>query len=55
MPLKLYPRRGSKGISDIPPAFQQNYLAISNTADVTGGKPKAVWSQSILGANAINP
>jgi hypothetical protein len=28
---------------------------MSNTADVTGGKPIAVWSQSILGVNAINP
>jgi hypothetical protein len=26
----------------------QNYLAISNTADVTSGKPIAVWSMSIL-------
>jgi hypothetical protein len=29
--------------------FYQNYLATSNTADVTGG------SQSISGVNAINP
>jgi hypothetical protein len=35
--------------------FYQNYLAMSNTADVTGDKPIAVWSQSISGANAINP
>jgi hypothetical protein len=28
---------------------------MSNTADVTGGKPIAVWSQSVSGANAINP
>jgi hypothetical protein len=28
---------------------------MSNTADVTGGKPIAVWSQSIPGLNAINP
>jgi hypothetical protein len=27
--------------------FYQNYLAMRNTADVTGGKPIAVWSQSI--------
>jgi hypothetical protein len=26
-----------------------------NTADVTGGKPIAVWTQSISGAIAINP
>jgi hypothetical protein len=30
-------------------------LAVRNTADVTGGKPIAVWSQSISGVNAINP
>jgi hypothetical protein len=34
--------------------FYQNYLAMSNTTDVTGGKPIAVWSQSISGVNAIN-
>jgi hypothetical protein len=28
---------------------------MSNTADVTGGKPIAVWSHSILGLNSINP
>jgi hypothetical protein len=28
---------------------------MSNTADVTGGKPIAVQSQSISGVNAINP
>jgi hypothetical protein len=26
-----------------------------NTADVTGGKPIAVWSQSISSEGAINP
>jgi hypothetical protein len=26
-----------------------------NTADVTGDKPIAIWSQSISGGNAINP
>jgi hypothetical protein len=35
--------------------FYQNYLTMSNTADVTGGKPIAVESQSISGVNAINP
>jgi hypothetical protein len=35
--------------------FYQNYLAMSNTTDVTGGKPIAVSSQSMLGVNAINP
>jgi hypothetical protein len=34
--------------------FYQNYLAMSNTADVTGGKP-AVRSQFISGVNAVNP
>jgi hypothetical protein len=37
------------------PTFYQNYLAMSNTADVTGGKPIDVWSQSVWGVNAINP
>jgi hypothetical protein len=32
-----------------------NYLAISNTADVIGGKPIAVWSQSTSGVSAVNP
>jgi hypothetical protein len=50
--------KGSRGVSDIPPrrprnkgtpTFYQNYLAMSNTADVTGGKPLAVLSQSITG------
>jgi hypothetical protein len=40
----------SRGISDIPYAYvYQNYLAMGNTAEVTGGKPIAA------GANAINP
>jgi hypothetical protein len=49
--------KGSRGISDIVPrpAFYQNYLPVRNTADVTGGKPIAVWLQSISGVNAINP
>jgi hypothetical protein len=37
------------------PTFYQNYFAMSDTADVTGGKPIAVWSQSISGVSAINP
>jgi hypothetical protein len=28
---------------------------MSNTADVTGGKPIAVWLQSISGGDAVNP
>jgi hypothetical protein len=35
------------------PTFYQNYLAMRNTADVTGGKPIAVCSHSISGA--VNP
>jgi hypothetical protein len=51
--LSLYLRRGSRGILDIrdyirdyissdAPKFYQNCLAMSNTADVTVGKPIAV-------------
>jgi hypothetical protein len=36
------------------PTFYRNYLAIRNTADVAGGEPIAVWSQSISGVSAIN-
>jgi hypothetical protein len=35
--------------------FCQSYLAMSNTADVTGGKHIAVLLQSISGVSAINP
>jgi hypothetical protein len=41
--------------SSVIPTFYQNHLAMSSTADVTGGKPIAVWSQSISGVNAIYP
>jgi hypothetical protein len=34
--------------------FYKNYLAMRDTADVTGGKPIAVWSQSISGVRSIN-
>jgi hypothetical protein len=34
--------------------FCQNYLAVSNTADVAEGKPIAVWSQYMSGVSAIN-
>jgi hypothetical protein len=37
------------------PTFYQNYLAMRNTANVTGGKPVAVLLQSISGVSAINP
>jgi hypothetical protein len=56
IPLTLYPRRGSIGISVIPPRQQRFYqLATRYTADVTGGKPIAIFLQSILGVSAINP
>jgi hypothetical protein len=46
--------------SQIPetPTFYQNdneRLAMRNTADVTDGKPIAVWSQFISGESAVNP
>jgi hypothetical protein len=45
IPLTRDPQRGSRGISDIlprqTPTFYQNYLAMRNTADETGGKPIA--------------
>jgi hypothetical protein len=50
IPLTLYPQRGSRGLSDIcveTPTFCQSYLAVRNTADVTNGKPIAVWSIEI--------
>jgi hypothetical protein len=37
------------------PTFYQSYLAMSNTADVTDGKPIAVLLQSISDVSAINP
>jgi hypothetical protein len=45
IPLTLYPRRGSGGISrhsSETPTFYYNYLAMKNTADVSGGKLIAV-------------
>jgi hypothetical protein len=33
----------------------QKLLATRNTADVTGGKPIAILSQSVSGVSAINP
>jgi hypothetical protein len=35
--------------------FYQNYIAMSNTAYVTGGKPIDVRSQFISEVNAVNP
>jgi hypothetical protein len=44
-----------KYCSEIP-TFCRNYLAMRNTtAEVTGGKSFAVWSQSVSGVSAINP
>jgi hypothetical protein len=45
----------SQILYSVPPTCYKNYLAISNTADVTGSEPIAVWSQSISGVNAFNP
>jgi hypothetical protein len=39
----------------LTPTFYQNVIAVRNTADKTGGKPIAVWSQPISGVSAINP
>jgi hypothetical protein len=42
-------------VSDIPPkrpSFTKEYY---KTATVTGGKPIAVWLQSIPGEDAVNP
>jgi hypothetical protein len=36
------------------PTFYQNDLATRNTADVTGGKPIAILSQSISGVSAVS-
>jgi hypothetical protein len=52
IPLTFDPRRGSRGVLDIPP---RHTLAMRSTADVTGGKPIAVLLQSISGVSAINP
>jgi hypothetical protein len=49
IPLTVYPRRGSRDISDILPipTYYQNELAMRYTVVVTGDKPIAVCSQSI--------
>jgi hypothetical protein len=50
------PQRVSRDISDFLRTFYQIYLlAMRNTADVTGGKPIAIQSQSISGVSAVNP
>jgi hypothetical protein len=56
--LTLCPRRGSRdnlSYSSETPTFYQNELAIRNTADVTGGKPIAIWSQSFSGVSDVIP
>jgi hypothetical protein len=57
IPLTLYPRRGSRGISDILPRHPRftKFIAMRNTADVKGGKPIAVLLQSVSDVSAINP
>jgi hypothetical protein len=56
IPLTLYRQRGNRGIwySSETPTFYQNYLAMRNTVDVTGGELNAIWSQSVSGVSAIN-
>jgi hypothetical protein len=41
--------------SETPTFYQLTYLAMSNIADVTGGKPIAVSSLSTSGVSAMNP
>jgi hypothetical protein len=54
MPLTLYPRRGSRCISNIPPRHPRfTKIIMRNTADVTGGKPIPALLQSISGVSAI--
>jgi hypothetical protein len=52
-----------EGVAEVPQIFlrdthspfTKNYVAMSNTADVTDGKPIAVLLQSISGVIVINP
>jgi hypothetical protein len=49
IPLTLYPRRGSRGISDINPRHPRfTKISYECSTDVTGGKPIAVLLQSYL-------
>jgi hypothetical protein len=56
-PLTLYPER----VAEASQIFLRDAhilrkcLAMWNSADMTGGKPIAVRSQSISGVNAVNP
>jgi hypothetical protein len=52
IPLTLYLRRGSRGISNIP-SRHPRFTKMRNTADVTGAKPIAVLLQSISGVSAV--
>jgi hypothetical protein len=51
----------SEGVAEVSQLFLRDahvlpkYLTMSNTADVTGGKPIAVLLQSISGVSVINP
>jgi hypothetical protein len=56
IPLTLIP----EGVAEVSQIFLRDThvllkLAMRNTADVTGGKPLAVFLQSISGVIAINP
>jgi hypothetical protein len=55
IPLRLYPRRGSRDILDIPLRRSRFTLLQSYAADVTGGKPITAWTQTISGEIAVNP
>jgi hypothetical protein len=49
--ITLYSQKVSSFILNIPschPHFTNNYFSMKNTADVTGGKRIALWSQSVL-------
>jgi hypothetical protein len=47
-------QQGHLRYSSETPTFYQNYLAMRNTPDLTGGKSIAVWSQSISVVSAVN-
>jgi hypothetical protein len=50
-PLTLYYQRVEEASQIFFPMFYQNDLSMRNTADVTGGKPIVVCSQSISGVS----
>jgi hypothetical protein len=45
----------SGGVAEARHRGYLSQLAERNTVDVTGGKPIAVWLQSISGGDAVNP